>query len=140
MIQRIQTIHLLLSALCSIVALLLGFSAMSDSVVKTAFVGHMEWGREVYVALIAAGVVLAAWSIFLFKNRIRQIKIVKLSLLAYVLSYAVIAVAAIVNKSSAASWCNEAVLLPVVSIVFNIYALRRIHFDENLVRSADRLR
>ena len=139
MIQRIQTIHLLLSAVCSICALILGFFAPPVSIVKTAFEGSMEWGRIVYVGLIAVGVVLAVWSVFLFRNRICQIKVVKLSILAYLLSYAVIIAAAIVNNSDA-SWRSEIVLLPVISIVFNLYAWRRIRFDENLVRSADRLR
>lgn len=124
MIQRIQTIHLLLSVICSVVAMLLC---------------QMEWGRIAYVGVIALGAVLAAWSIFLYKNRKRQIMIVNLSIAVYVLSYILLAVAVIMEKIDI-SWFSATVLMPAICIFLNFLAFRRIRFDENLVRSADRLR
>ncbi|MBP5361237.1 MAG: DUF4293 domain-containing protein [Bacteroidaceae bacterium] len=139
MIQRIQTIHLLLSVIVGIVAFVLSLNAVPEEIVRASFSGQVEWGRWAYLALIALGVLLAAWSIFLFKTRMRQLRLVNFSIVAYALTYVVVIGCYLLTKSEA-SWSNIAVNLPIVSIIFNLLACRRIRFDERLVRSADRLR
>ena len=73
MIQRIQTIHLLLSVVVGIIAQILNFNASPESVTVVAFAG-VESVRYIYIALIGIGVLLALWSIFLYKNRMFQLK------------------------------------------------------------------
>ena len=61
MIQRIQTIHLLLSVVVGIIAQILNFKASPESVTVVAFAG-VESVRYIYIALIGIGVLLALWS------------------------------------------------------------------------------
>lgn len=139
MIQRIQTIHLLLSVIIGIVAEILSITAADGNVTVTAFAG-VESVRCIYLALIALGILLALWSIFLFNKRMFQFKVVRFSTVAYALGIITLVVSAILNHRTDASWLDFAPLLPVVCIILNILASRRILFDERLVRSADRLR
>ena len=74
MIQRIQTIHLLLSAIAGIVALVIGISSTT------------QWVKISWLCLVGLGVLFAAWSIFLYKNRMRQLSIVNLSTLCLALT------------------------------------------------------
>ena len=139
MIQRIQTIHLLLSVVVGIIAQILNFKASPESVTVVAFAG-VESVRYIYIALIGIGVLLALWSIFLYKNRMFQLKVVRFSTIAYALGLITLVTSAVINHKTDASWLDFASLLPVACIIFNLLACRRIRFDERLVRSADSLR
>ena len=126
MIQRIQTIHLLLSFIAGIVAIVMGFSCAT------------QWVKIAWLGLVGLGVLLVAWSIFLFKNRMRQLSIVNFSTVCYALTGVVLGIASLTGI--AVEWGSVAIFLPLVAIIFNLLAARRIRFDERLVRSADRLR
>ncbi|MBP5628616.1 MAG: DUF4293 family protein [Bacteroidaceae bacterium] len=126
MIQRIQTIHLLLSVIVGIVALVIGISCATP------------WVKIAWLALVGLGVLLAAWSIFLFKTRMRQLSIVNLSTVCHALTGVVLGVATLTG--TAVEWGSVAIFMPLAAIIFNLLACRRIRFDERLVRSADRLR
>ena len=126
MIQRIQTIHLLLSVIAGVVALVLGISCTA------------QWVKIAWLCLVGLGVLLAAWSIFLYKNRMRQLSIVNLSTVCYALTGAVLGIASLLRIP--VEWGSVAIFLPLVAIILNLLACRRIRFDERLVRSADRLR
>ncbi len=139
MIQRIQTIHLTVSVLLGLLTVILGLTAAEDSVVVSAFGDELAFVRYIFIFLAAAGAIVAAWSIFLFKTRVRQINMVSWSTILYLL--AVIALgASYLATGCEAPWTSAAAFMPVVAIVFNLLAQRRIRFDERLVRSADRLR
>ena len=139
MIQRIQTIHILLSFILGAIAVMLALNAAPESIMVKAFAGT-DALRCVYLALIGIAVLLALWSIFLYNKRMFQLKVVKFSTVAYALGIITLVVSALVINKADASWLNFAPILPAVCILFNILASRRIRFDENLVRSADRLR
>ena len=126
MIQRIQTIHLLLSVIVGIVALVIGISCATP------------WVKIAWLALVGLGVLLAAWSIFLFKTRMRQLSIVNLSTVCHALTGVVLGVATLTG--TAVEWGSVAIFMPLAAIILNLLAARRIRFDERLVRSADRLR
>lgn len=126
MIQRIQTIHLLLSVIVGIVALVIGISITT------------QWVKIAWLCLVGLGVLLAAWSIFLFKNRMRQLTIVNLSTVCLALTGVALGIASLTG--TAVEWGSVAIFLPLVAIILNLLACRRIRFDERLVRSADRLR
>ena len=140
MIQRIQTIHLLLSVAIGVVALVLSINAAPGNIVKDAFSPQVGWGRWAYLSLVGLGILLAACSIFMYKTRMRQLRIVNLSTKAYVLAYVLTGVCWLINRETIVLSCSLAILLPAISIIFNLLAARRIRFDERLVRSADRLR
>ena len=137
MIQRIQTIHLLLSVVLGITALILSLTNATGSLTQTIF-AEAEVPRYAYLALLGIGVLLTVWSIFLYKRRMFQYKIVRFGTIAYTLG--IITLIASALHKAVVTHFELAPLLPVVCIILNILACRRIRFDENLVRSADRLR
>lgn len=139
MIQRIQTIHLVLSVVLGLLAVVLNFCACSESLMVSAFGVPFEAMRYAYIAFICLAAIVAGWSIFLFQTRLRQIKMVSISTILYLLSCITLGICYLVTKSCA-SWACVAPFLPVVAVIFNLMAQRRIRYDENLVRSADRLR
>lgn len=138
MIQRIQTVYLILSILSGLTALVLNLIAGQGTIAVDAF-NSMEYLRYAYLGLIVLGVAIASWSIFMYNNRMRQICFVDISTLSLVLGCILIVASYFINKCEA-SWAEVSIYLPVVSIIFNMLAKSRIKYDENLVRSADRLR
>lgn len=119
MIQRIQTIWLLLAVLSLIAALLL--------------TAHMPW----LMALLVVAAVIDIVAVFVYKNRKRQIHLCHLSdflLIAWALVYVI---GMLTGKGLEFSvWT----LLPVAGLVFQVLAIRGIRHDDELVRSADRIR
>lgn len=139
MIQRIQTIHLVLSVILGVVALILNFNTAPDCLMAKLFATPVESMRYVYLAMVALAVIAAVCSIFMYKKRPRQISVVNISTILLVLSYIVLGVCFYFNREQTL-WKCFSLYLPLVSIVLNFMARRRIKYDENLVRSADRLR
>jgi hypothetical protein len=143
MIQRIQSVWLLLAAAC-------GF-AMSkipvfEATLSTNVVYNLLATESLLLFAIIMGVAcVAVICIFLFKNRPLQFKLVIVSI---VLSIAAIAIEVwkvedykSINASSITRgtyyWGG---LLPIIMIGLLIAAARAIYKDEKLVKSLDRLR
>lgn len=141
MIQRIQSVWLLLAAICAFVTytLILYSGTLADgSQVLFALGDHF-----LLVAVIIALGILCVINIFLFKNRKLQLR---LTILAIVLTLGYLALQyfsieqfkkdnAIVTGSY-----QVAALLPILIVIFLIMAARGINKDEKLVKSLDRLR
>lgn len=146
MIQRIQTIFLVLAAASGFGVLALPFASTDASVqssqlfVDQAFTTGDNIGLLVLFAVAAA---LAVADIFLFRNRELQMKVGRMALIANILGVVLAVVLFLQDLAGIGS--NEVndgfgVYLPVAFIVFIVLALRGIKKDEALVRSADRLR
>jgi peptidoglycan/LPS O-acetylase OafA/YrhL len=135
MIQRIQSIYLLLAAAAnfSLIGLPMASApnAFGDSLLTSA--DHIA-----LLILFALGGGLAAIAIFLFKNRPLQSKI-SLGVAILALLAAIAAGSLYFPVAEAASPQIGAALLPVI-IVLALLANARINKDEKLVRSMDRLR
>jgi hypothetical protein len=89
--------------------------------------------------------VMAVGCIFLYKNRIRQAKIVRLAILLEIVFIALVffVYAGIIEKNLNATpeYLEEAgMYFPLIALIFLILAYRFIIKDERLVRSADRPR
>ena len=128
MIQRIQTVYLLLAVIAAFVALTQPVALLVPDTIGENIA--MYNNIPLYVVLLLACTV-EVFSIFLYKNRLRQLHWTATALILIVL------------------WCQElechwdfqwAMLLPFVSFVLVYMARRAIKADERLVRSADRLR
>lgn len=152
MIQRIQSVWLLLAALFGAGLFMFGILTINyagpngDEVSKSLSILEMNSMVGYLLALLAIAVVaLPLLAIFMFKNRKLQ---TNLSVLAIVLNIGFIAfylmgmesfkaghVPAVTNSSF-----GVASFLPVVAIIFLIMAIRGIRKDEKLVKSLDRLR
>jgi len=89
--------------------------------------------------------VLSVVCIFLYKNRVLQMKIVRLTILLNIviigLIFLVYAKIIETNLLTSPDYLDEAgIYFTLISLVFLILANRSIMKDEKLVRSADRLR
>lgn len=156
MIQRIQSLHLLLAALCSAATWFLpvrtwtgdaclvfrthGLLTCDGALVADA---GLPIPFQLLHSVIAALLVAA---IFLFRNRPRQARVVRglwlFAMAATVLQF--------ISCNSIDAWLREgqgtsgaygpAFFLPIGTMLFAILAERAIRKDEELVRSADRLR
>ncbi len=124
MIQRIQTIYLILIAGIMLAMLFLSMSSIPMCLI---------YGLTAISAFIA---------IFYYKKRTLQINICYLILGLIVLSY--VASFIITGLPTAESFSNInsiiAITLPLIAIVFDLLAIQGIKKDEKLVRSLDRLR
>lgn len=141
MIQRIQSVWLLLAAITAFITYL-----------TVLYIGKLTDGTErpfllandfLLVIFIMALAVLSFITIFLFKNRKLQLQMTILTLvltLAYIfVQYLRIEQFKTDNLIQTGSY-QIAALLPILTVVFLIMAARGIRKDEKLVKSLDRLR
>ena len=117
MLQRIQTLYLLLSVILMGVCAGQLFGRELDA-----------WAFWTALASCALTVVLAIFTIFDYRNRRRQMRMcVRLMLLCVI--------------AGACLWQNLLLLtFPVVSLVSVMLARMRVKHDDDLVRAADRIR
>jgi peptidoglycan/LPS O-acetylase OafA/YrhL len=136
MIQRIQTIYLLLVALVS--GLLPFWANLWSDANGTEIYARNE---IVVLALFLASAVLALIAILQFKNRKNQFVLNRLNMILslFLLGFFVYRS---LNLSGETSVSEKGIgmLIPVFSIVLLVLANRAIKKDEDLVKSVDRLR
>lgn len=150
MIQRIQSIYLLLAAILVTVALCLPvghFMSADGSVtyplvplgIKTSDGFLSTWGLF-GILLLASVIVLCA--IFLFRNRILQMRVAVFSSVLLGGYYVAIFffVRVLEEKLDMDFQTAWALFLPVAGILFELLACRGILHDEKMVKAADRLR
>jgi len=134
MIQRIQTLYLFLVVLLSVV-LIYGVQA---SILGLGFQGStwvLVFGEGVLSVLLAVG------SIFWYRNRQNQFVINRLNLISQLFLLGFFVYRSLnISGEAAASEKGIGMLIPIFSIVFLVLANRAIKKDEDLVKSADRLR
>lgn len=137
MIQRIQTLYLIMTILLSVLFL----TGRMIVIEKDAEVIHQ--GMIVPLAVTAALIALiSAVSIFLYKNRKQQIKLaIILIILSSVLTAALVIYGFILTSQNGGRIrLNLSIILPFPMIITSLLAYRGIKKDEELVRSYDRLR
>jgi len=158
MIQRIQTVYLFLAAACS--AALFFFpvaSFLSDMTYQKLFITglvNMAPGQPTAVGgslvfpLAAVGalmLIIALATIFTYKKRDLQLKLVKAGILVTIIMIAGIffLYCPLIEKKLAIvpDYTGEiGIYFPLIALVFFILANRAITRDEKLVKSLDRLR
>ncbi len=153
MIQRIQSIFLLLAAI--VMALLLFgpmyFVSVDKAVTNAAPMetmladGVFETNDHIILLiLVVVSMILPLVILFLFKNRVLQMKLGRINVTLIVLTLA-LSVILFLNDYRQISEGTEITiefgyLAPVIAIILLALAIRFIKKDEKLVRSADRLR
>lgn len=135
MIQRIQTVYLLLATILLTISAVYGLSCVIGS--KDGVCGGWEVLSFGVLTLVAA--IVSAITIFLFKNRLRQAKLARWSSLLILLAYLLVVISSYMTSSCFFAG-NIMVFLPFVAAFFNIMARRAILKDEKMVRAADRIR
>lgn len=149
MIQRIQTVYLLLVVALLIISMYLPLGSFIDmdlTVYKFNPLGvtinsnvHSTWGL---FSILLLSAIIAFFSIFLFKNRVLQLRMTVFNtiiLIGYYITFTVF-LFSIKNDLEANFQIHWALCLPLISIILNYLAIRAIGKDEVLVKAADRLR
>jgi len=136
MLQRIQTVYLLLSALL-LGALYIWF----PSIVNEANEVIIDKNEPLVIGLLAGSVLLTIISIINFKKRQLQFVLNRLNIiLNFVLLGVFVYRSLSLSGETLVSEKGIGVLLPIISIVFLAMANKAIKRDEDLVKSVDRLR
>lgn len=150
MIQRIQSVYLLIVTALLIVAMCVpvGYFTNADgSFSEFSNLGvnlqngcdSSPWGM---FAILLLSALIAFATIFLFRNRILQIRMTvfnSILLIGYYLTFFVF-MFILQGKLGTSFHVLWGLSLPLVSIILNYLAIRAIGKDEVLVKAADRLR
>ncbi|GAA4271263.1 DUF4293 domain-containing protein [Aquimarina gracilis] len=136
MLQRIQTIYLLLAAgVSAALPVFLPYGIDSDGVELFAKEDFFLLG------LFAGSAVLSFIAIFLFKNRQLQFVLGRINiLLNFILLGVFVYWSLTVSGETKVSEKGIGMIIPIISIVLLVMANKAIKKDENLVKSVDRLR
>lgn len=136
MLQRIQTVYMTVAILV-MASLYLWFPTIQDAAGNVVITNN----EPLVIAPLALAVIITFISIFNYKKRQLQFVLNRLGIiLNFVLLGVFVYRALKVSGETLVSEKGIGVLIPVVSIVLLALANRAIRRDENLVKSADRLR
>ncbi len=145
MIQRIQTIFLLLAAVAASGTFFLPFASSPEAVANSILADQSYdiWDNIVLKILFGIAILVALISIFQFKNRKQQMR-TNLFALFFVMMGAVIVIVQLLQANNLLDDGNvqpaAGFVAPFVTIVFLSLAYYFIKKDEKLVKSMDRLR
>lgn len=139
MIQRIQTIYLLLATIASIV---MGLAPLGTIINKETMDQSLFGGQQALPILIL-GILsgcIAFGSIFLFNNRKLQLNIVRSNAVLIGIFMAVCIYYLVFNSVTKIDLPRPGIVFPLFALVFNILGMKGIKADEKLIKSMDRLR
>ncbi len=151
MLQRVQSIYLLIAVILLVFSLCLPIGEFigengslvgifkPNGIFQPGDICHNTWGLFTLLALAAA---ITLCTIFLFRNRILQIRITIFNTILLIGYYIVLVifVQKLKNEFVAFFQLDFALCLPAIAIILNYLAIRAIHHDELLVKASDRLR
>jgi len=152
MIQRIQSVYLLLVTVLLVVAMCMpmGYFIGMDGVTASTFKSlgmymtdgnfRSTWGL---FGILLLSAVIVFGSIFLFRNRMLQIRMTIFSsvlLIGFYIAFIVFVFMLKESTETVSFRLGWALCLPAISIILNYLAFRAIYKDELMVKAADRLR
>jgi hypothetical protein len=157
MLQRIQTLFLLAAAALVTVSFFMPFALLTEANAEANTIwslrtygiqgadGMYQPNSETYwIHLpLAFILVLSLWALFSFKNRKKQLLLLRIVFLLYALSFVLLSL--YVNHSiglfaGASIGFGAAFFAPFIGLVLTWLAARYIRKDEALIRSVDRIR
>lgn len=152
MIQRIQSVYLLIVVILLVVGMCmpLGQFVGLDGVTSNTFrpLGvsladgsyQSTWGL---FGILLLSAVIALCAIFLFRNRMLQIRMTIFSgilLIGYYIAFVVFLFVLKKDLEATSFQLGWALCLPLISVILEYLAFRAIYRDELMVKAADRLR
>ncbi|HNY06699.1 MAG TPA: DUF4293 domain-containing protein [Bacteroidales bacterium] len=158
MLQRIQSVYLFLAFVAGVLLFVFPLAVFDTGLAYYKFYIYslkdmvpgspalfQSWFAWPLIILTAAICILTLESIFLYKNRIKQMLHIKIGIFLTMLLIVLIffVYMTLVEKKLHISPDYHGIVgiyLPVATLVFLVLAYQRILHDEKLVRSADRLR
>ena len=136
MLQRIQTIYLLIAAGISA-----GLIFVFDLWTTNEGISFFAKDEMLYLSLFCGSALLSLIAIFMFKNRKSQFVMGRLNIiLNFILLGLFVYRSLNLSGETTVSEKGIGILLPIFSIVFLVLANKAIKKDEDLVKSVDRLR
>ncbi|MEO1258218.1 MAG: DUF4293 domain-containing protein [Bacteroidota bacterium] len=146
MIQRIQSIYLLLAAAAGFGLLALPFATTPENVETSALFADAAYNVNDNIGLLvlfAVAGALALAAIFMFNNRKTQMKLAQVAIVANVVGLILAFILILQDGANLGAVDPDdgiGAYLPFGFLLFGILALRAIGKDEKLVKSMDRLR
>ena len=148
MIQRIQTIYLLVITVLLIVMMCLpvgNFIAADNSItemnnlslVAGEVANYKPWAL---FAILLVSALVSFFTIFMFKKRMQQIRLSIFNIVLMIGYYITLVAFILILKGDASFVPAWTVCLPFIALVFDWLAIRAIGKDEMLVKAYDRLR
>lgn len=151
MIQRIQTVYLVLAFIVTVLCLMnpvgvYHFDQLgnTDATLYNLFI---QWGGEksfsvwALFALLLMTCPLTILAVFLYKNRKLQARVCAYNVLLTLAWIAVLVIYGYVNKPEGGQFTPYLwAALPGVALILHVLARKAIIHDEKLVRAADRIR
>ena len=150
MLQRIQTVYLLLASICMVVSLLTNLAVFTyiDGTAYFKAMGFYNNGEMIFPtwSLFVIGIIsvlLFLLIIFIYKWRILQIRFSIFNIFLILGYYGLIAFYILKRNPEAHSVFENmsiGMITPFIAIVFTYLAIRKIGADEALIRSLNRIR
>jgi len=152
MIQRKQTLFLLISAILSIVCLCLPVgnlksgTGMTDEVLYNLYLktadGLCDFSSGILFIILLLTCTISVITIFMYHNRKRQARLCLLNMLLLAVWYAACLFTGFVthNNGNTEFSLSFTSAFPGISMILSFMARKAILADEELVRSADRIR
>lgn len=138
MIQRMQSLWLLLAGLCSFLTLRLPVYNGNKLVNGISEYNQLNAASNLFLLVLAVATGIVTWiAIFLYKNRSMQQKLCFLSLLLFIISG--LLYYSRINSFVEGSFTLWSVLYFLIPVAL-ILAIRGIYRDQKLIKSVDRLR
>lgn len=149
MIQRIQTLWFLLA---SATAVLIWFFPVIELTNENAiyiyqydsisFAGTDNLIQSGYIVAGLLGIIafLSFFTVFLFKNRMLQMRICTLISLLVIFLVGLISYFSLSTENNIAATIGLSAVLPIIIFIFILMARRAVKKDEKLIRSVDRIR
>lgn len=137
MIQRQQSLWLLLAAVCGFLSFKMPFFAGANETATSGGAAYVDAGSSFFlIVLTAASILLSLITIFMYKNRKLQVKLALAGLIISVISIILYFVEIKNLPGAIALWSVFSFATPVAYFM----ALKGIWKDEKLVKSLDKLR
>ncbi len=151
MIQRIQSVYLLLATALLVTTIFLPVGYFLDSngllyffsplhaSIPSVGLSFTPWGQ---LALLILGALVSFATIFLFKNRKLQVRMCVFNILILIGYYVVFLVFMILikEKTHTSFQFSFGLCLPFIAMILNYLAIRGVRKDEQKIRAADRIR
>jgi len=147
MIQRVQTLFLIISAILIGILFALPFAEIAKDAVVYLFNskgilldGVVKQSGFVVIAIITIILAVSVFAIFDFKNRKRQINTILLNIVLKLALLGILVFYSCFLFSGAQISLKVGMVFPLLAIVFDYLAISGIRKDEALIRSIDRIR
>jgi len=149
MIQRIQTVYLLVVAILMVVMMSLPVGSfvaadytatVFNNLLLVAPDGTADYAPWAMFAILMVSAVVTLGTIFLYKKRMLQIRLTIFNIILLLGYYGTLVTFVFMLKGENSFTPSWTVILPLISIILDWLAIRAIGKDEMLVKAYERLR